>query len=90
MDVCRLQANTKMNGWVERMNNLGIDVGKKRCRAALKDDKGEILNEFFFSNNKGGISKLIRSASSYGECTAVLESTGKCGQEYMTHLKKVE
>ena len=48
-----------MNGWVERMNNLGIDVGKKKCRAALKDDRGEILNEFFFSNNKGGISKLI-------------------------------
>jgi transposase len=65
-----------MNGWVERMNNLGIDVGKKKCRAALKDDRGEILNEFFFSNNKGGISTLIRSASSYGECTAVLESTG--------------
>lgn len=58
------------------MNNLGIDVGKKKCRAALKDEKGEIINEFFFSNNNEGISTLIRSASYYGKCTAVLESTG--------------
>jgi hypothetical protein len=27
------------NEWVETMNNLGIDVGKKKCRAALKDER---------------------------------------------------
>jgi transposase len=58
------------------MNNLGIDVGKKKCRAALKDKRGDIIREFFFSNNNEGISTLIRSASHYGKCTAVLESTG--------------
>ena len=35
-----------------------------------------IIREFF-SNNKEGISTLIQSASHYGKCTAVLESTGK-------------
>jgi transposase len=74
MDVCRHQANTKRKGR-EIMNNLGIDVGKKKCRAALKDERGEIVSEFFFSNNTEGISTLIKTASSYGKCTAVLEST---------------
>lgn len=37
------------------MNNLGIDVGKKKCsRAVLKDDKGKILDEFFFGNERNG------------------------------------
>jgi len=64
-----------MNGWIEIVNSLGIDVGKKKCRAALKDERGDIIREFF-SNNNEGISTLIRSASHYGKCTAVLESTG--------------
>ncbi len=37
------------------MNHLGIDVGKRKCRAALKDDKGKILDEFFFGNDADGI-----------------------------------
>ncbi|HYA83459.1 MAG TPA: hypothetical protein VEH06_08425 [Candidatus Bathyarchaeia archaeon] len=41
-------------GWIERVNSLGIDVGKKKCRAALKDERGDIIREFFF---------LSRSAS---------------------------
>ena len=61
------------------MNNLGIDVGidvgKKKCRAALKDVRGEIIREFFFSNNNEGISTPIKTASYYGKCAAVLEST---------------
>jgi hypothetical protein len=59
------------NGWIsfsERVNSLGIDVGKKKCRAALKDERGDIIREFF-SNNNEGISTLIRSASHYGKCT---------------------
>ena len=55
------------------MNSLGIDVGKKKCRAALKDERGDIIREFFFSNNNEGIS--IQSVSHYGKCTAVVEST---------------
>jgi transposase len=57
------------------VNSLEIDVGKKKCRAALKDERGNIIREFF-SNNNEGISALIQSASHYGKCTAVVESTG--------------
>jgi transposase len=57
------------------MNSLGIDLRKKKCRAALKDERGDIIREFLINNNEG-ISTLIRSAFHYGKCTAVLESTG--------------
>ncbi len=62
------------------MNNLGIDVtGKRKCsRAALKDDKGKILDEFFFGKDKNGIHDLLSRIQSRGKCStrAVLESTG--------------
>src|SRR6185312_17430453 len=41
------------------MNHLGIDVGKRECRAAIKNDKGNILDEFFFGNDENGIHNLI-------------------------------
>ena len=41
------------------MNHLGIDVGKRKCRAAIKDDKGKILDEFFFGNDANGIDNLL-------------------------------
>ncbi|HXT84957.1 MAG TPA: transposase [Verrucomicrobiae bacterium] len=59
------------------MNHLGIAVlGKKKCRASLKDDKGMILDEFFFSNERNGIHNLLSRIRSHGKCVAVLESTG--------------
>ena len=59
------------------MNHLGIDVGKRKCRTALKDDKGKILDEFFFGNERNGIHNLLLSRiQSHGKCVAVLESTG--------------
>jgi transposase len=58
------------------MNHLGIDVGKRKCRAALKDDKGKILDEFFFGNERNGIHNLLSRIQSHGKCVAVLESTG--------------
>jgi hypothetical protein len=54
------------------VNSLGIDVGKKKCRAALKDERGYVIREFFFTNNNEGISALIQCASHYGKCTAVV------------------
>lgn len=62
----------------KKLNHLGIDVGKRKCRAALKDDKGKILDEFFFGNNSDGISDLINRIYNHGtkKCNAVLESTG--------------
>ena len=44
---------------MKNMNNLGIDVGKRKCRAALKDDKGKILDEFFFGNDRDWIHNLL-------------------------------
>jgi transposase len=60
------------------MNHLGIDVGKRKCRAAIKDDNGRILDEFFFGNDGSGIHSLLSRIQSRGECSirAVLESTG--------------
>jgi transposase len=60
------------------MNHLGIDVGKRKCRAALKDDKGKVLDEFFFGNDGDGIRSLLSRIQSHGKCStrAVLESTG--------------
>ena len=59
----------------ERMNTVGIDVGKRKCRAAIKDRSGQTLNEFFFSNDKDGINKLTKIVLGYGNCEAVVEST---------------
>ena len=60
------------------MNHLGIDVGKRKCRAALKNDIGKMIDEFFFSNNSDGILELIKRIQNCGtkKCNAVLESTG--------------
>ena len=62
----------------KRLKHLGIDVGKRKCRVALKDDKGKILDEFFFGNNSQGISELIERTQYHGtkKCNAVLESIG--------------
>ena len=57
------------------MNTVGIDVGKRKCRVAIKDRSGQTLNEFFFSNDKDGINKLTKIVSGYGKCEAVVEST---------------
>ena len=63
---------------MKNMNYLGIDVGKRKCsRAVLKDNKGKILDEFFFGNERNGIHNLLLSRiQSHGKCVAVLESTG--------------
>ena len=47
-------ANKRKREMNEKLNHLGIDVGKRKCRAAIKDDKGKILDEFFFGNDANG------------------------------------
>ena len=39
------------------MNSVGIDVGKKICRASIKDMRGAILSELSFSN--GGFQSAL-------------------------------
>ncbi len=68
------KANLKKE--MKNMNHLGIDVEKRKCRAALKYGKGKILDEFFFSNERNGIHGLLSRIQSHGKCVVVLESTG--------------
>ena len=56
------------------MNNLGIDIGKRKCRAAIKDDKGKILDEFFFGNDGSGICDLLSRIQSHGNCSTKEQS----------------
>ena len=73
------------------MNHLGIDVGKRKCRAALKDNKGKMLDEFFFGNDKNGIHNLLSRIQPYGKCSttrAVLESTGNMWMRIHDTLQK--
>ena len=50
----------------KNLNHIGIDVGKRKCRAPLKDDRGRILDEFFFGNNSDGIIEMIKRTYDYG------------------------
>ena len=62
-------------------------------RAALKDDKGKILDEFFFGNDGDGIHNLLSRIQSHGKCStrAVLESTGNMWMKiHDTLLKKMK
>ncbi len=64
----------------EKLNHLGIDVGKRKCRAAVKDGKVKLLDEFFFGNDTSWISNLLSrvktNGTQYTTTQAVLESTG--------------
>ncbi len=72
------------------MNHRGIDIGKRKCRAVLKDDKGKILDEFFFSNERNEIHCLLLSRiQSHGKCVAVLESTGNMWMRIHDMLEEI-
>jgi transposase len=73
----------------KKLNHLGIDVGKGKCRAALKDNRGKTLDEFFFGNNSDGTLELIKRIYNHGtkKCNAVLESTGNMWMRIHDTLK---
>jgi transposase len=56
--------------------NVGIDVGKRICQAALKAEDGRLLDELRFENTSLGIQELLAHIRVHGEARAVLESTG--------------
>jgi transposase len=62
------------------------------CRAALKDDKGKILDEFFFGNDRDGIHDLLSRIHSHEKCSirAVLESTGNMWMRIHDRLEENE
>ena len=47
---------------------------EKMCRAVLKDDKGKILDEFFFGNDGDGIHNLLSRIQSHGKCSTKEQS----------------
>ena len=53
---------------------IGIDVGKTKCRAAIVNEQGCVENEFFFENNRKGITELTQALMA--EDKVVMESTG--------------
>jgi len=53
---------------------VGLDVGKWKCRAAIMNQKGQILDEFWFTNNHDGIESLTEKLSIQDR--VVMESTG--------------
>jgi len=48
---------------VIRVRYVGIDVAKRRCRVAVMDEKGFLVEEFSFRNNSQGIEGLISRLS---------------------------
>ena len=56
------------------MKYVGVDISKRKCRAAFIDEDGEIVDEFSFSNDFDGIERFV-SQLSLGD-RVVMESTG--------------
>jgi transposase len=53
---------------------VGLDIGKWKCRAAIMNQEGNILDEFTFTNNHEGIENLATKLNLQDR--VVMESTG--------------
>ena len=56
------------------MKYVGVDIGKWRCRAAVMDPEGTVIDEFAFNNDAEGILDLASRLTT--EDRVVMESTG--------------
>ena len=56
------------------MKYVGVDIGKRKCRAAIMNSEGKIVKELDFSNNSDGIASLTLLLSM--DDKVVMESTG--------------
>jgi hypothetical protein len=63
---------------------VGIDIGKAKCRAAIMDPGGIILEEFTFTNNHEGIEGLASRLTLNDR--VVMESTGSVWTNLYNHL----
>ena len=54
MSVCSPKPAERWN----RVRYVGIDIGKWKCRAAVMDPEGSIIEEFTFPNDAEGIHDL--------------------------------
>jgi len=56
---------------------VGVDVHKRVCRATMVNDKGELVDEFFFRNSERGIEEFMMRVEPFrDEVVAAVESTG--------------
>jgi transposase len=63
---------------------VGIDIGKWKCRAAIMNQEGAILDEFTFTNNHEGIEDLTSKLALTDR--VVMESTGSVWTNLYNHL----
>jgi transposase len=56
------------------MKIVGVDIGKWKCRAAIMNPEGSIIDEFTFPNDHQGIHDLVSRLTE--EDRVVMESTG--------------
>ena len=58
----------------KKMKYIGIDIGKWKCRAAVMNPEGVLIDEFSFNNDHQGIEELASRLTP--EDRVVMESTG--------------
>ena len=58
----------------KKMKYVGVDIGKWKCRAAIMNPEGSIIDEFTFPNDHQGIHDLVSRLTE--EDRVVMESTG--------------
>ena len=63
---------------------VGIDISKAKCRAAIMDPEGAILEEFTFTNNHEGIEGFASKLTMHDR--VVMESTGSVWTNLYNHL----
>jgi len=69
MSECSLKPAGK-----KKMKYVGVDIGKRKCRAAIMNSEGKIVKELDFNNNSDGIASLTLLLSM--DDRVVMESTG--------------
>ena len=67
------------------MNHLGIDVIKRKYKAALKNEMEMISDKSFFGNNSDGILEVIKRIHNH-RTKKVLCSNGATGSMLMRYI----
>ena len=66
------------------MRYVGVDIGKWKCRAAVMNPEGVLIDEFTFNNDHQGIEDLASRLTT--EDRVVMESTGSVWETLYNHL----
>jgi len=70
----------------KKMKYVGVDIGKWKCRAAMMDPEGTIMEEFTFPNDAEGIRNLASRLTA--EDRVVMESTGSVWTTLYNNLEE--